>query len=75
VQGTVNEAPSTPVDNPVDELWTVLHSLWTERWKVVDKAVGDTPGSLAAPPLTSQNVPAHGVDGKRRRIRTGQELP
>ena len=73
MRGTVNGAPSTPVDNHVGELWTVLHSLWTRRWKVVDKAVGDTPGPLAAPSLTSQNVPAHGVDGKWRRITTGQE--
>ena len=73
MRGTVNGTPSTPVDNHVDELWTVLHSLWTRRWKAVDKAVGDTPGPLAAPSLTSQNVPAHGVDGKWRRITTGQE--
>lgn len=72
---TVNETPSTPVDSHVDELWTVLHSLGTRRWKSVDKAVGDTPGPLAAPSLTSQNVPAHGVDGKWRHIRIGQELP
>ena len=71
--GTVNGAPSTPVDNYVDELWTVLHSLWKRRWKSVDNAVGDTPGPRAGRPLTSQNVPAHGVDGKRRRITTGQE--
>ena len=75
MRGTVNERPSTPVDNTVDELWTVLHSLWNRLWNAVDKAVGDTPGPLVVPSLTSQNVPAHRVDGKWRHIRTGQELP
>ena len=48
----------------MDELWTVLHSLWTVLWEWVDKPVGDTPGGLARRPLTSDNGRAHGVDGK-----------
>jgi len=63
-EGEVNDSPSTSVDNPVDALWTVVHSLWTGLWGVVDRAVGDTPGTLAHPELTSENDRAHDVDEK-----------
>jgi hypothetical protein len=48
----------------VDELWIVVHSLWTDLWEAVDRPVGDAPGTLARRSLTSENDRAHGVDGK-----------
>jgi hypothetical protein len=45
-------------------LWTAVHSLWTHLWGDVDRLVGDTPGTLAPPPLTSDYGRAHGVDEK-----------
>ena len=50
----------------MDDLWTAVHSLWTRLWEFVDSVVGDTPGPLAPPPLTSENERAHGVDEKKK---------
>jgi len=66
VRSRVNGRSSTPVDNPVDAVWTVVHSLWTRLWGVVDRPVGDTPGALAHPLLTSENDRAYDVDEKNR---------
>jgi hypothetical protein len=62
--GRVNAEFYTPVDNSVDDMWTVLHSLWMLLWEGVDRPVGDTPGRLAGRCLTSHNDRAHAVDGK-----------
>ena len=42
----VNAMLSTPVDKPVDTVWTSRDSLWSAMCVSVHKAVGDTPGSL-----------------------------
>src|SRR3954454_15718411 len=52
---------STPVDNPVDSVWTAHPALWNPLGAPVDRPVGDTPGAVAAPALTSDNGRAHDV--------------
>src|SRR3954467_3007828 len=53
---------STPVDNSVDSVWTARLALWNLLGAPVDRPVGDTPGTVAAPALTSDNGGAHDVE-------------
>ena len=61
----VNAQFSTPVDNPVDGMWSAPPVLWTDRCGAVDEPVGDTPGpGTPSPALTSDDGRAHAVDGR-----------
>jgi putative hydrolase len=46
----------------VDNVWTARAALWNPLGAPVDRPVGDTPGVVAAPALTSNNGRAHDVE-------------
>jgi hypothetical protein len=54
------------VDNPVDGVWSELHTLWRMLWETVDEPVGDTPGPVGRETLTSGVGGAHAVEEESR---------